>query len=130
VAVEPDASVLPVLVMSSRTLDDEMSFEAEPLSVTAGETFYPAALFQKSPDFAGYIAIVVSLTRATPRGTEELSRFYVKEPTQARQDGWVRAKQKFIIPAHGTRIQFQIRGRFRGTVRVKDVSMTRAERNE
>jgi hypothetical protein len=126
VSVQNDGTTGPVAVMSSAVLD-EMSLEAEPCAVRPGQTFHPEAFFQKSPDFAGYVAIVVSLTRDDPRGAGTLSQFCVKEPTQPRQDGWARARKAFTIPARGARIQFEIRGRFRGTVKIRDVSLTRAD---
>jgi hypothetical protein len=114
----------PSLLMTSETLQDELCVSAAPLNVMPGTHVYPEALFLKAPRFEGHIAIVVSLTRQGEHATETISHFYVKEPNQLLPGGWRRAKQKFDVPAHGTRIQFHIRGNFKGQVKVRGPSLT------
>jgi hypothetical protein len=112
------------MVLSSRTLRDEICLTAEPLEVAPGTRVYPEAQFLKAPGFEGQIALVGSLTRRTDQGLETLDRYYVKEPNQLLPDGWLRAKQKFEIPARGTQIQLHIRGTFRGQVKIRGLSLT------
>jgi hypothetical protein len=114
----------PVFLLTSTTLDDDLSLSARPMAVRPGMSFYPEALFLKMPGFQGTVAMVASLTRSTDHGEETIDQFYVKEPNQPRPDGWLRAKQKFDIPARSIRIQFHIRGQFRGQVSVKDCTLT------
>ena len=124
VEVEFDGAMTPNLVLTSGTLRDELCLTAEPLEVAPGTRVYPEAQFLKAPGFEGQIALVGSLTRRTDKGLETLERFYVKEPNQLLPDGWLRAKQKFEIPARGTRIQLHIRGTFRGQIRIRGLSLT------
>lgn len=126
VAVAIGAQGHPMFVLSSRAPNDELALSAPPVAVSPGMSVYPDALFLKARDFEGRVAMVVSLTRMTEKGEETLDQFYVKEPNQVRPDGWVRAKQKFEIPARCTRMQFHIRGTFRGHVSIKDFSLTTA----
>jgi predicted phosphodiesterase len=126
VEVVPDDSGSSALVITSETLRDEICLSAEPVRVTPGTRVYPEALFLKTPGFEGHIAIVVSLTRQGEQTAETISHFYVKEPNQSLPGGWLRAKQKFDVPARGTQIQFHIRGTFTGQVRIKGLSLTTA----
>jgi predicted phosphodiesterase len=124
VEVMTDGAGTTHMVLSSRTLRDEICLTAEPLEVAPGTRVYPEAQFLKAPGFEGQIALVGSLTRRTDQGLETLDRYYVKEPNQLLPDGWLRAKQKFEIPARGTQIQLHIRGTFRGQVKIRGLSLT------
>lgn len=114
-----------------RTLRFVSSAEAEDLSLSSpeirvrpGMVFYPDALFRKSPGFRGTVAIAASLTREGKEGRVTSPQFYVKEPNTVRPDGWIRARQRFEIPAGGVSIRFTIRGRFMGTADIKGLTMT------
>jgi predicted phosphodiesterase len=119
-----DGAGTPYLVLTSETLRDEICLSLKPLEVAPGTRVYPEAHFFKAPGFEGQIALVGSLTRRKDKNLEILTRFYVKEPNQMLPDGWLRAKQKFEIPACGTQIQLHIRGTFRGQVKIKGLSLT------
>jgi predicted phosphodiesterase len=123
VAVQAEDSGQPCLVMSSETLQDEICCSFAPVDVVPGMHIYPEARFLKAPGFEGHVGIVVSLTRQGTNGPETISHFYVKEPNQALPGGWMRARQKFDIPARGSRIQFHIRGIFKGRVKVAGLTL-------
>ena len=128
IAVSLDESGHPVFALESETLREELVMAAPALEVRPGARFTPEALFFKSPDFDGELAIVMSLTRQGEQGEETIDRFYVKEPKRNGTSGWLRARQKFEIPARGVRIRFQIRGRFRGTVKIRELSLVGSPR--
>lgn len=110
--------------MASGDKDDLLDLTAPPIAVTPGMVFRPDALFRKSTPFAGSIALVVTLTRQVDGREERIEQFYVKEPNQMKTDGWQRAREKFSIPSGGTAIQLHLRGRFTGTVLIKELSLT------
>ena len=123
IGVSLDESGHAVFALQSETLREELVMAAPALEVRPGTSFTPGALFSKSPDFNGEIAIVISLTRRGAQGEETIDRFYVKEPKRNGASDWLRVRQKFEIPVRGVRIRFQIRGRFRGVVRIKGLSL-------
>ena len=96
-----------------------------PIAVQPGMVFHPDALFRKDRTFAGSVALVVSLTRTLDGREDHVDQFYVKEPNQPKGDGWMRARQKFDIPAGGSSIQFHIHGCFKGNVQVKGLELKR-----
>jgi diadenosine tetraphosphatase ApaH/serine/threonine PP2A family protein phosphatase len=114
----------PAVEMTSAQAEDPMDLVSPRIAVKPGMSFRPAALFRKSTPFTGSIALVVSLTRQVGGREERVEQFYVKEPNQAKADGWQQAREKFDIPAGGTAIQLHLRGRFTGTVLVKDLILT------
>ena len=114
-----------VMELGSTDAGEAIDIVSPPMAVAPGMTFYPEALFRKAPGFAGSVALVVSLVRTRDGQAECIDQFYVKEPNQARADGWARAREKFSVPAGGTSIEFHIRGRFTGTVAVKAVDLRR-----
>ncbi len=70
---------------------------------------------------------MISLTRQTPAGTEAVDQFVVKEPNpnQRRKGGWLVAQNTFEVPAGAVAIQWQIRGRFRGSVEIRNPALER-----
>lgn len=123
-AVIEEAGGEHVLRLVSTSMDDDISISSPAIAVKPAMAFYPDALFRKSADFTGTVALAASLIRQGKGGQETSGQFYVKEPNQVRPDGWIRARQRFDIPAGGMVIQYYIRGRFTGTVEVKDISLT------
>lgn len=130
VSIADDGDSGRVIRLASANDKDEIAFTSPPIRVKPGMAFYPDALFRKSPDFRGVVAMTASLDRSGKDGQNTSSQFYVKEPNQARPDGWVRARQRFEIPAGGRAIQFSIRGRFTGTVDIKDLTLTCRQTSE
>lgn len=120
-----DADGTSGLELTSKTSTESIDLATPPIKVAPGTTFHPDALFRKSPDFAGSVALVVSVTRTAGGRTESLDQFYVKEPNQPRADGWSRAREKLTLPAGSTAMRFRVRGRFTGTVTVKAMKLTR-----
>lgn len=112
------------LELQSATTADPIDLASPPILVEPGMAFYPEALFLKQPGFSGSIALTVSLVRQTGGKTDRIEQFYVKEPTQSKAGGWLRAREKFEIPAGGSSIQFHIRGQFNGIVQVKGLELT------
>ncbi|MDD5679136.1 MAG: metallophosphoesterase family protein [Kiritimatiellae bacterium] len=103
---------------------------ASPLiSVAPDMKFILQGRVWKSSDFKGSLAVVISLVRRIETGpetsgrTEVIDRFVVKEPTRVRTDGWSLVKQTFEIPARAEAISVQIRGRFKGSASLCDLSL-------
>jgi hypothetical protein len=115
----------PVFRLTSRTLRDGMGLASAPVRVTARTPLHAEALFAKSPDFSGPVALVVSLERRRADGTPEwVEQFLVKEPNEPRREGLL-ARVTADVPAGGTAVRFQVRGRFRGTVEVRRPALWR-----
>ena len=86
------------------------------------------ALFKKSPDFKGSIALVVELTKRIDSGNpdplrpeyETIRHFMVKEPNLKRAQGWWLAQQTFDLPARNVHsVRLRIGGKFKGAVAVR-----------
>jgi diadenosine tetraphosphatase ApaH/serine/threonine PP2A family protein phosphatase len=127
VAVTLADSRLPMFVLSSLTVRDEVRIVSVPVRVQPGARFCVEALFRKDKRFAGNVAAVVSLTRRSGEREEAVDQFRVKAPNQPRADGWVLAKDTFRIPANAVLMDLQIRGRFTGAVEVRNVKLYRAK---
>lgn len=115
------------VVMTSSSNADEMRIGSPPIRVQPGMKLQLAALFLKDPSFRGSAAAVVSLRKDTDGTGEVVDRFVVKEPAVKRRGGWMEARKTFEIPANGREITFQVRGRFTGTVRLRDLSLERKD---
>lgn len=122
------ASVAPIeplefaFVLRSDAPADEIRLIAQTVRLSGRTKLRTSALFKKSNDFEGTVAIVISLDKKTAGGEDHIDQFITKEPLQARRGGWLMASktvQKDDLPAGAQSIRFEIRGRFRGTVEVK-----------
>jgi predicted phosphodiesterase len=113
--------------LQSRRTGGEIRLTARPVAVQPGMAFRLSFWCRKSADFQGSIAAVVSLTRHTAKGLESLDQFVVKEPNQQKAGGWLLGQKTFEIQAGSRDITFQIRGKFSGSVELKDMVLTRTE---
>ena len=103
---------------------DEIQISSRPVAVKPGVRVALCAEFQKEPSFDGNVAVVVSLTRGDPTRQELVDQFMVKEPGARPRNGWFEAKKTSDeLPAGSRLVQLHIRGRFKGEVRVKDISL-------
>ncbi|NQT94761.1 MAG: metallophosphoesterase family protein [Lentisphaerae bacterium] len=112
------------VVMTSRS-DDEMRLGSPAIRVQPGMKLQLAASFLKSPSFRGSVAVVVSVRKETDGKEEIVDRFVVKEPSVKRRGGWMEARKTFEIPANGKELTLQVRGRFTGSARLRDLSLER-----
>jgi len=111
--------------LTSTDPDEPLDVALPQIAVQPGMTFHPDALFKKSPSFTGSVTLTVSLTRELDGRKEVVDQFYVKEPNQPMGNGWMRARQKFEIPAGGSAMQFHLHGLFLGTVQIKGLELKR-----
>ena len=109
------------IALTSGTARDELRLAAPPLRVTPGMKILSAAMFSKSDDFRGSIALVVSLTKNVAGRLETIERFVNKEPNPNNRtaDGWIAVQRTETMPADSSSIQYQIRGNFIGTVTIR-----------
>ncbi|MEI8138261.1 MAG: metallophosphoesterase family protein [bacterium] len=123
------ASVIPLkkegycLQLESESADAGLTLSAPLVQVDPGQSWSMSGLFEKGASFAGTIIVAVTLIRQDGCGLITNQHFAVKEPLLARADGWMRTRQTFTIPAGGKTIQVQIRGKFRGNIRVRGLSL-------
>jgi predicted phosphodiesterase len=127
VAVEAAADGGAAFVVQSARRADELRLMSPSVRVEPGMRLCVEALFQKGEPYDGTAAIFVSLTRETGGRAQVTDQFVVKEPSMARAGGWVLAKSSFAVPAGGISLQVQMRARFAGVLRVKDVRLVRKE---
>jgi len=123
--VESDPGAEGLFVLRSHAPRDEIRLASPVIRVEPGMRLTLQGLFRKSEDFAGTVAVVVSLTKQTDSGRELVDQFLVKEPNVPRQGGWLEARKTFDVPAGGCSLRLQVRARFSGEVRVKDLSLCR-----
>jgi predicted phosphodiesterase len=123
--VAMDNLTTPMLLLTSRKMTDELQVLSPRIMVEPGMKFCLDALFSKSDDFEGDIAIFISLTRNVNGVLETDDNFVVKPPNPPPQSGWGRAKKTFDIPANAHSIQFRISGKFTGQVSIKEIHLQR-----
>ena len=111
------------LQLESATRRDDIRLVSPPIAVLPRTRMYPCALFRKSADFDGEVAVHVSLTRTEQGRRAVAEEFYVKTPTRGRKGGWQQAAESFEIPANAASIEIQIRARFTGRVEISGVSL-------
>lgn len=116
---------IPGLVLVSRDPNEEIVIASPTIKAEPGMKFCIEALFLKDKTFTGSIACVVVLRKAGTDPSSTVHRFVVKEPNAPRGDGWARAKKTFEAPARTTEFIFQIRGKFTGEVKIRDVGFRR-----
>jgi hypothetical protein len=109
--------------LESSALGSDLSLSAPIIPVTPGQSWNMSGLFEKHTNFSGSIAMAVILTGKNEKGTYTNQNFAIKEPFLVRADGWMKVRQAFTIPAGGKTIQVQIRGRFHGTIRLKNPTL-------
>ena len=91
------------------------------ISVNDDMKFVVEGLFRKGDDFKGSAWMAVSLVKNTGAGDVAMEQYIVKEPALKRRGGWIMAKQTFNLPKGTHSIRVSIRGKFTGTVLVKNV---------
>jgi len=111
--------------ISSSTDRDDIRLVSRRIAACAGEKYCVEGLFRKEDDFSGNVALAVCVARGP--GENPLEQFIVKEPVLPRREGWLAARQTFIVPARATAIWCEIRGRFAGTTLVRGLSLVRQD---
>ena len=91
------------------------------ISVHDDMKFVMEGSFLKGDDFKGSAWMAVSLVKNTGAGDVAMEQYIVKEPALKRRGGWIMAKQTFNLPKGTHSIRVSIRGKFTGTVLVKNV---------
>ena len=114
-----------VFVLTSTSQAEAMRLFSPPIQVAPGTKMTLSAQFKKATNFTGHVAAVISVTRDVDGRHDLIDQYEVKEPTIRRKDGWMEARRTFELPAHTRQIEFQLRGRFAGEVRVRDMSLVR-----
>lgn len=112
-----------VIQFESATSDDWMVLTAPLIPVTSGQGWSISGLFEKGAAYDGTTIMAVTLIRQDAKGIVTNQNYVVKEPLLARADGWMKIRQSFTIPAGGKAIQVQIRGKFKGAIRAKALSL-------
>jgi len=128
---------IPGFILRSNNQHSEIRLTSQVVHVSAGMHLSMNARIKKSSDFSGNVAIVMILVQnmeaLSNRGSsafktvsfETNQHFAVKEPTMYRKDGWCLAKQTKNLPARSHSVIFQIRGKFQGTVFIRDIHLER-----
>jgi predicted phosphodiesterase len=115
---------LPAFILMSRSAGDPMEVVSAALLVAPGQRIALEAVFNKSEDFEGTVALSASLLRSQGGAEETVEHFVVKEPNLRRKDG-LAARETVEIPAGARELRVRVGGRFRGTVRVLSVGAFR-----
>jgi len=122
---EETSSDEPILRIHSRDGRSDIRLISAPVPLDGLGVLTLEGEARKSPDFAGSLVFVVSLTRTDDKGRlERLDHFLVKEPHEARRDGWRLARQTVMLPSRSTEAQLEIRGRFTGTVDIRRLTLS------
>lgn len=112
-------------LMRSGTAKDEVVLRSRPVRVKPGRRITFEAVFKKAPDFVGNVVASLALTRHIDGRREQSELHVTKEPNLRRKEDWWEAKHTFDVPANATELQFCIRGRFTGSVAVRDIRLYR-----
>lgn len=119
----PDGRIL--LRLRSETEADAILLESSAIGTGPGRKFTAEALFRKSPDFHGSVALRVSVVRVADGRESRLDSFVLKEPNLPRKEGWHAVRETFETPAGSVRLYLQIVGRFRGEVELAAPALLR-----
>ena len=83
-----------------------------------------AGMFLTEEGFEGEAALACLLTRQGGGHRSENAEYRIKQPSIRRTGGWLQASDTFDLPADAESVWIELRGRFQGVVRVKEVSVT------
>jgi len=111
-----------IVTLTSETVEEEVELSSPVISVDDDMKLQLSAMIKPSPSYAGTIAVVISVTRDDG---SELNQYVVKEPTTRRREGWLLAQKTFELPAGARRVRFYIRGKFSGSVEIRDLALGR-----
>ena len=123
-------------VISSTSRESELWLASAPVLAAPAMKFSTQACVKKSPDFSGSIALALVLVKQRESRSmdsagngktvfETNQNFAVKEPNIPRKNKWLLAKQTVTLPARSYSLVFQIRGKFQGTVFIRDMRFER-----
>jgi hypothetical protein len=127
VAVEADPDGGAAFVLRAARRADDLRLISPSVRVEPGMRLCVEGMFRRDEGFDGTAAVCVSLVRDTGGRAETVDQFVVKEPNLSRAGGWLQAKTTFEVPAGGTTLEIQVRARFTGMLRVKDIRLCRKE---
>lgn len=122
-----DINSLPALIIASEDETSEIIISSAEITPKPGQKFCMEALFRKSEDYHGSVALTVSLNKNRNGRLETFQQYLVKEPNIAKDDGWLAVKHTFTVPKDTKSFKLTIRGNFAGTIILKDVILTLKE---
>jgi hypothetical protein len=114
-----------ILHLQSETQTRPIRLLSPDIQVEPGQKFTAEALFRKSPEFRGSIALAVSLVRKTNGREERIEHFVLKEPNLIRREGWSAVRETFETPAGTVRLQLRLTGQFLGEVEIGRATLLR-----
>ena len=127
-----DKGTIGFLLQSAKS-DAEIRISAEPVHVAPGMRMRLQSYVKNDDDLIGNIAFAIVLIQQrdtvrtgiglAPTSFETNLNFVVKEPTLRRRGGWSLAQQTITLPARSHSVIFEIRGKFQGSVRIRDVRL-------
>ncbi|MFW6152672.1 MAG: metallophosphoesterase family protein [Verrucomicrobiota bacterium] len=115
-------------VFSSSNIKKELALRSKAVRVKPGMRFTVEAMIKKSKDFDGEIAACLTRTKQGKSGRTD-EQFLWKKPVWDRGDGWFMAKKTHSegLPDNVVSVRYEIRGKFQGTVLMKEPALTRRE---
>ncbi len=113
------------LILTSIAQEDSIRLSTHSIKVRKNDKFRITAEFLKSPDFRGYIALSIDLTKTEKQGTSVLKKYITKEPSIKRKNGWMQAKHTFKTPSDTSSITLNICGQFSGKVKIREIGIHR-----
>lgn len=121
---DPDDGA-PVFALSSATERGRLALRSLPVPVRAGERLAMQALFATSEDFRGELALAAVLTRQDGDRLTTNANYQARAPSVRLSGGWTKATASFPVAARSQSIALEVRGTFRGRVRVKAIRLVR-----
>jgi predicted phosphodiesterase len=123
IGVNLDTFNMPFVYLISDNKKEALSLSSPWIAATSNQVWDVDASFQKQKDFSGSITLKVILMRDPPGKTAEVKECFVRTPEASTAGGWVRIHETFTIPEGGTRIQFRIEGKFKGTLLTRQMTL-------
>lgn len=119
-------------IMRSTNPRKELRISSPAMQVVPGMKMTLQVSAMKSRDFSGTLEAVIPLgkepadvdkNKSGAVRMEMIPNFVVKEPNVPRRDGWMYGQQTFNLPARSRTVHFQVRGKFKGTVFLKNLRL-------
>ena len=124
IGVNLDTFNMPFYYLTSKDEKEGLALASSWIAVQPNQCWDVDASFQVKKDVIGDARLKINLIRMHKGKQEEVRDFFMRVPQAAAPGGWTRIHERITIPEEGTLIQFQVQGKFKGTVLVRQMLLT------
>ena len=126
IGVNLDPFGQPFFYLTSKDEKEGLLLASPWIAVQSNLSWDVDASFQEKKDFKGTTTLAISLIRDKNGKKVEIRDFFVRSPEAGTPTGWNRIRERFTLPETGGLIQFQVRGQFKGTLLIRQMTLAPA----